>query len=433
MNPSFKKPVVSSRRPAALAVCAVLLSACGGGSGSSSAPQDPGTNESNVTDVATVPVNDGTEQVADSSNNAGNNNTPPSEPETVVAPADSQPQTPVADISGGSNPVEVEASAPAPVEPTPVEPAVTQVEFNIMVPAYVSDSLQVQVSFGDVQLSAGWVVDETWSVSSEFPSDTENPLSVNFTDGNGAVVLGNYETTFRTSTSPTQTVEIFADQFDTASYDADGDGMSNLDEAIAGTDPLTAPPRENTVRTDFDIIVPVYVSDTLQVRLEMDENWSATYDFPADAEGYLTITFLDRNGDLPLGDTRYYYRASFDTQTLTISADWFNTRRFDNDRDGVSNYREQATATDPLVSDSSVPVNFSTVAQNFTDRCSSCHSRFNNNDGGLYERLMDRYVTPFEPEESRVVRKMDGSMFRYAGVEMAELVRAWVLLGATEE
>ena len=70
------------------------------------------------------------------------------------------------------------------------------------------------------------------------------------------------------------------------------------------------------------------------------------------------------------------------------------------------------------------------------NRCANCHSRFRDPDQ-LYAELLSEtngrdYVEPFEPEESNIIRKIEGSMFRYAGVEMVELMRAWINLGALD-
>lgn len=115
--------------------------------------------------------------------------------------------------------------------------ATTQVTFDITVLPYMSNALQVRVFWGDKDLNAGWVVDESWTITDEFPTDTENRLVVQFNDRNGEISLGSYERVFRTGTGATQTVQITADQFDTA-LDDDLDGTSNLDELIAGSDPL---------------------------------------------------------------------------------------------------------------------------------------------------------------------------------------------------
>jgi len=59
--------------------------------------------------------------------------------------------------------------------PTPVDTPTVLVDFTIMVPAFMSDALQIQVMWGDTLLPAAWLFDETWVVTGEFPADTEQP------------------------------------------------------------------------------------------------------------------------------------------------------------------------------------------------------------------------------------------------------------------
>ena len=119
-------------------------------------------------------------------------------------------------------------------------PELTRINFDITVPAYVSNALQVRLMWGDKDLLAGWVTDESWAISDDFPTATENRLVVTFNDNNGEITLGSFETNLRTGTGATETIVITADQFDTMMWDNDSDGVSNFEELTAGTDPLAS-------------------------------------------------------------------------------------------------------------------------------------------------------------------------------------------------
>lgn len=122
----------------------------------------------------------------------------------------------------------------------PEVPATTRVNFDITVPAYQSNELQIRVVWGDKDLTAGWVVDESWATSDDFPTDAENRLEVFFNDRNGDITLGSYEAIFRTGINDSETIQITAAQFESMQWDDDNDTVNNLDELIAGTDPLVS-------------------------------------------------------------------------------------------------------------------------------------------------------------------------------------------------
>jgi len=123
--------------------------------------------------------------------------------------------------------------------PDPLVQNTTQVSFEVTVPAYQSNELQVSMDWGEFSTSINWVGDEFWSHTVELPTNTQALLSIAFLGENGGIRLrlGSFEQQYKTGSNAAEVITISADQFDTDQWDFDADGNSNLNELIAGTDP----------------------------------------------------------------------------------------------------------------------------------------------------------------------------------------------------
>ena len=63
-------------------------------------------------------------------------------------------------------------------------------------------------------------------------------MVITFSDNQGEIILGTIQQVFRTGDSNSSNVEFNASDFDTLSWDDNNDGISNLAELLAGSDPL---------------------------------------------------------------------------------------------------------------------------------------------------------------------------------------------------
>jgi len=162
----------------------------------------------------------------------------------------------------------------------------TVVDFDITVPVYISNALQVRLVWGDKDITANWVSEQSWVISEEFPTNTENPLVVTFNDDNGAITLGSFETDFKTGSNASEKYQITADQFDTNRWDSDGDGVSNLNELIAGTNPHGGNAPE-TAQEPQQVQAPTRVQASLE--LVPDKTFRISWQPSTDAEFYRVL------------------------------------------------------------------------------------------------------------------------------------------------
>jgi len=164
---------INAKFPVALLCVTLLVAGC---SGSSSSDPQSATGDN------TVAVSDLNDNQSLDQNNDGNNN--PSNSDTVI---ENETNSNASNTNGTDTQTD-----------NTTDSGFTSVSFDITVPAYSSNALQVSVVSNNKNLIAAWVIDELWAVSDEFASNTEHPLIITFSDNNGAIVLGQYETQFST-------------------------------------------------------------------------------------------------------------------------------------------------------------------------------------------------------------------------------------------
>jgi len=180
--------------------------------------------------------------------------------------------------NSNDNGIDITPEDQNPSTPDSMELELTRVTFEITVPMFVSDTLRVRLLWGELDTTAMWVEDESWVISEELPSNTEHPLTVTFGDGNGSITLGTFEADYRTGTDDAESFQISAEQFDTVRWDSDGDGVSNLEESILGTNPLGG-----------GTLVPVLA----RFELVPDKTFRISWDTTVEAEFYRVLENVD--------------------------------------------------------------------------------------------------------------------------------------------
>ena len=197
-------------------------------------------------------------------------------------------------------------------DPVSTDPLTTQVNFDITVPAYSSNALQVRLVWGTEDLSASWVGDEFWSASADLPMATESSLIVTFYDDNGDLVLGTYEAAYTTGSSDAESYQITADQFNTRDVDDDSDGLSNYAEVTAGTNPLVSESNLPDIIFSDTVYANLYISPDVLDSMSFYEEEILTLDFPINVQ------------EESIDDNRPYNYVSL-TRDINITADGVGT------------------------------------------------------------------------------------------------------------
>ena len=181
--------------------------------------------------------------------------------------------------------------------PDPMVQNNTDVTFEITVPAYQSNELQLRLSWGEFSTSLIWVGDEFWSVTANLPTNTERFLSILFLDENGDIELGSVEQQYRTGINAAEVVQVTADQFDTGRWDFDEDGASNLDELIGGTDPRVD--EDSLLRiVDTQPMSLLFIANYFETLLPNDRPYmDSVIENVSENEAMVTTVDIDVNGN----------------------------------------------------------------------------------------------------------------------------------------
>ena len=197
--------------------------------------------------------------------------------------------------------------------PDPLVQNRTQVDFDITVPAYQSDALQVRLTWGDTTVTADWIGDEFWSTSLELPTNTENTLSVIFSDNNGDIELASFEQAYRTGSNAAEMFDIAAEQFTSEQWDNDNDGTNNLDELIAGSDPLVNEDSVLEVRDETGINLD-FIMSNFESRISEERPYNEYSEEeliyhaggrPPSGASHIIDINIDESGNGALSDSRF--------------------------------------------------------------------------------------------------------------------------------
>ncbi len=196
-------------------------------------------------------------------------------------------------------------------------------------------------------------------VASVIPSQPETPTAINqpvqsIDSGQSIDSVQLTETVQNTETSQSEEPTQASEDQPVSATTTDGDSAASSDT----TDSIPL----DVVEVTVDIIVPAYQSNALQVRVVWgdkdlqaawvgDEMWTLADNFPVNTEHALTVWFYDNNGGTTLGTAEQTLATDNNsTQIVTVNANDFDTERWDDDSDSVSNLEELRVGTDPFES-----------------------------------------------------------------------------------
>jgi hypothetical protein len=188
----------------------------------------------------------------------------------------------------------------------PVETATVEVNFDITVPFFVSNALQVQVISGDTRLTGAWLIGESWSVTGELPANSALPISILFNDDNGAITLASIDISINTNSGEVQEYLFTADQFNAEPWDSDSDGTSNLEELRTGRDPLIV-----------DVIDPTGPTPVTALNITTYSGFDLELFWPAASDDVVVMGYdIYRNGELleSMLDALSYYDPTTDPE-----------------------------------------------------------------------------------------------------------------------